>query len=402
LTAADWHECASPPSCEGEASPIDTCDAQPCRNRVSIVIEPEFVFASQTVLDRPADGLLIANQRLRWLFLLGQPSGEEARSSIARPTRSQTACPQTVICVVELPASRSASRIAHNQCKPAVPWFVPCPKAFPGGRTRVEAMSGGARDWSPLCPRIGKHMILTPPSHIAFGPACVVAVRYLRTIARIGSNPFEWHKPRLWRVPIMPSQLGLSQALCRPMHILWLPDDWILGPFLIPSEDTTRRANERMAMNPKLGKRRRPIGSSYLAANRCIAAPRPHTCPLPCLRSQSRLDEDPHRHLHMSDNIVPGQYRARQSASQPCDQGSPVCRHDQESPAASARINRLALLTPRATLQKQACVPRNPFLPEQRTYPLLTHFPRDGSPQRQRLLNRRCPRPRSRIMVHMH
>src|SRR6267378_4581764 len=54
----------------------------------------------------------------------------------------------------------------------------------------------------------------------------------------------------------------------------------------------------------------------------------------------------------------------------------------------------LALLIAEQTFQKQACVPRNAFLPEQRTYPLL-HFPKRRCPQCKRLFNRRCTRPRS-------
>src|SRR5437763_1235603 len=54
----------------------------------------------------------------------------------------------------------------------------------------------------------------------------------------------------------------------------------------------------------------------------------------------------------------------------------------------------LALLIAEQTLQKKACVPRNTFLPEQRTYPLL-NLPKRRRPQRKRLFNRRCLRPRS-------
>src|SRR6266852_3058077 len=54
----------------------------------------------------------------------------------------------------------------------------------------------------------------------------------------------------------------------------------------------------------------------------------------------------------------------------------------------------LALLFAEQTFQKKACVPRNTFLPEQRTYPLL-HLTKRRRPQRKRLFNRRCLRPRS-------
>src|SRR5271155_1111718 len=54
----------------------------------------------------------------------------------------------------------------------------------------------------------------------------------------------------------------------------------------------------------------------------------------------------------------------------------------------------LALLISEQAFQKQACIPRNTILIEQRTYPLLDLTKR-RRPQRKRLFNRRCLRPRS-------
>src|SRR5665213_650374 len=54
----------------------------------------------------------------------------------------------------------------------------------------------------------------------------------------------------------------------------------------------------------------------------------------------------------------------------------------------------LALLISEQTFQEQACIGRNTLLREQRTYPLLD-FSKRRRPQRKRLFNRRCPRPRS-------
>jgi hypothetical protein len=52
------------------------------------------------------------------------------------------------------------------------------------------------------------------------------------------------------------------------------------------------------------------------------------------------------------------------------------------------------LLISEQTFEKQACIPRNTFLIEQRTYPLLDLTKR-RRPQRKRLFKRRWPRPRS-------
>src|SRR6266851_5536571 len=54
----------------------------------------------------------------------------------------------------------------------------------------------------------------------------------------------------------------------------------------------------------------------------------------------------------------------------------------------------LALLISEQAFQEQAGIRRNALLSEQRTYPLLD-LPKRRRPQRKRLLNRRCPRPRS-------
>src|SRR4029077_19015914 len=54
----------------------------------------------------------------------------------------------------------------------------------------------------------------------------------------------------------------------------------------------------------------------------------------------------------------------------------------------------LALFISEQAFQKQSCILRNSLLPEQRTYPLLDLTKR-RRPQRKRLFNRRCLRPRS-------
>src|ERR1700674_5863386 len=54
----------------------------------------------------------------------------------------------------------------------------------------------------------------------------------------------------------------------------------------------------------------------------------------------------------------------------------------------------LAPLISRQAFQEQTCIRRNTLLREQRTYPLLDLSKR-RRPHRKRLLNRRCPRPRS-------
>ncbi len=59
----------------------------------------------------------------------------------------------------------------------------------------------------------------------------------------------------------------------------------------------------------------------------------------------------------------------------------------------SAHQTGLALLLSKQTFQKQTGILRNTLLPEQWTYPLLD-LPKRRRPQRKRLFNRRCLRPR--------
>src|SRR5665213_1981281 len=59
-----------------------------------------------------------------------------------------------------------------------------------------------------------------------------------------------------------------------------------------------------------------------------------------------------------------------------------------------AHPTRLAPLVPEQTFQEQTRIRRDTLLREQRTYPVL-NLPKRRRPQRKRLLNRRCTRPRS-------
>jgi len=67
----------------------------------------------------------------------------------------------------------------------------------------------------------------------------------------------------------------------------------------------------------------------------------------------------------MLDDIVAHGYRARHRHPNPCDQGSPVAAMDQDRQPPPRASNRSALLIAEQTFQKQACIPCNPFLPEQ-------------------------------------
>ena len=112
-----------------------------------VVIKPELILGSlKTVLDRPAmafDCDQRFNGRSCWA-----PGGEEGEVIICDATTDQqTACPQTVICAVELPGIEIGQFEIAPIMQPRSFGSVPCRQAFPVGRTpRRGDVRGGARD----------------------------------------------------------------------------------------------------------------------------------------------------------------------------------------------------------------------------------------------------------------
>src|SRR6266478_3716773 len=112
-----------------------------------VVIEPELVFGGlKTVLDRPAMAF-DRDQRFDGCSCRA-PSGEEGEVIICDTTTDQqAACPQTVICAVELPGIEIGYFAIAPIMQPRPFGSVPCRQAFPVGRTpRRGDVRGGARD----------------------------------------------------------------------------------------------------------------------------------------------------------------------------------------------------------------------------------------------------------------
>src|SRR5438309_11613113 len=112
-----------------------------------VVIEPELVFRGfKATLDRPSMAFDCGqrfNGRSCWA-----PSGEEGEVIIGDATTDQeTACPQTVICTVELPGLEIGQFEIAPIMQPRSFGSVPCRQAFPVGRTpRRGDVRSGARD----------------------------------------------------------------------------------------------------------------------------------------------------------------------------------------------------------------------------------------------------------------
>src|SRR5438094_10138075 len=95
----------------------------------------------------------------------------------------------------------------------------------------------------------------------------------------------------------------------------------------------------------------------------------------------------------MLDDIVPDDVAQGISVPIPATQDRLLPPWARIASRLRAHPTGLALLISEQTFQKQACIRRNTLLREQRTYPFLDLSKR-RRPQRKRLLNRRCLRPR--------
>src|SRR5436853_157852 len=111
-----------------------------------LALQLPFCFEVRPPLDRPAmafDCDQRFNGRSCWA-----PGGEEGEVIICDATTDQqTACPQTVICAVELPGIEIGQFEIAPIMQPRSFGSVPCRQAFPVGRTpRRRDVRSGARD----------------------------------------------------------------------------------------------------------------------------------------------------------------------------------------------------------------------------------------------------------------
>src|SRR6266853_2412058 len=176
---------------------------------------------------------------------------------------------------------------------------------------------------------------------------------------------------------------------CR--HVCGLQTIWIVRPFLWKIQ---RAIDERMAMTGNVGREDADLAVRNLAC-RTGVLPR-HTARRVALLEKAGLvdDEDGIVICQMLDDIVAHDIAQGIGIPIPATKDSLLPPWTRIASCLRPHPAGLALLITEQTFQKQACVPRNPFLPEQWTYPLLKLLKR-RSPQRKRLFNRRCLRPRS-------
>src|ERR1700694_4016751 len=195
---------------------------------------------------------------------------------------------------------------------------------------------------------------------------------------------------RLSRVRSFSSQVLVWSQSDIGRHICSFQTIRIVGPFL---RKIQRAIDERMTMARNVGSEDADLAVRNLAC-RTRVLPRHSARRFACLEKPGLVD---HQHCvvirQMLDDIVTHDIAQRIGVPIPATQ-------DRLLPPWAAIAGRLrapptclALLVPEQTFKKQARIRRNTFLREQRTYPLL-NFPKRRRPQRKRLLNRRCTRPR--------
>src|ERR1700682_1599102 len=196
---------------------------------------------------------------------------------------------------------------------------------------------------------------------------------------------------RLWHVRSLSLQaLVWSQSQHRG-HICGFQAIWIVGPFL---RKIQRTIDERMTVARNVGSEDPDLAVRDLARGTSVL-PRHSARRLTLLEKAGLVDhEDRIVIRQMPDDIIA--YDIAQSISIPIH-----ATQDRLLPPWAGIASRLrphptglALLISEQTFQEQTRIRRNTLLPEQRTYPLLD-VPKRRRPQRKRLLNRRCPCPRS-------
>src|SRR5258707_875333 len=354
-----------------------------------VVIEPELVFRGlKTVLDRPPMAF-DRHQRFdgcsRWT-----PGGEEGEIAIGdMTTDQQTACPQTLICAVEFFDLEIGQFEITPIMQPRSFGSGSCRQAFPVGRApRPGDVCGRAGDRSPLAAGL-KHMSAADPEYIAFACLAQLLFDIANTVDGVTSNPLEWYGRGYGACDHSRRKFWFGRKTDIGGHVCGFQAIRIVGPFL---RKIQRTVDERMTVARNVGSEDPDLAVRDLA---CGAGILPRNSARRLALLAGLVDhEDRIVIRQMLDDIIA--YDIAQGIRIPIH-----AAQDRLLPPGAGIASRLgahptslALLISEQAFQEQAGIRRNALLSEQRTYPLLD-LPKRRRPQRKRLLNRRCPRPRS-------
>src|SRR5271154_39739 len=227
--------------------------------------------------------------------------------------------------------------------------------------------------------------------HIAFACLAELLFDISDTVDRIASNPLEWDRRGYRACDHSRRKLWFGRKARVGGHVRGFQTIWIVGPFL---RKIQRAIDERMAMTRNIGGEYADLAVRNLAC-RTGVLPR-HAARRLALLEKAGLVDDEDRIVicQMLDDIAAHDIAQGIGIPIPATKDRLLPPWTRIASRLRAHPAGLALLIAEQTFQKQASVPRNPFLPEQWTYPLLNP-PKRRCPQRKRLFNRRCPRPRS-------
>src|SRR5258705_425033 len=264
-------------------------------------------------------------------------------------------------------------------------------QTLPVGRaSRPGDVFGLAGDRLPLAPGL-KHMTAADPEHVAFACPAEVLFEVANTVDGITGNPPEWYRRgyracdhsrrKLW--------FGCKAGIGR--HVGGFQAIWIVGPFL---RKIQRTIDECVTVARNVGDEDADLAVRDLA-RRTSVLPRHAARRLALLEKTGLVDHQDRIVIRQVLNgIVTYDVAQRIRVPIPATQDRLLPPWAGIAGRLRTHPTGLAPLISEQTFQEQTRIRRNTLLREQRTYPLLD-LPKRRRPQRKRLLNRRCPRPRS-------
>src|ERR1700741_4207395 len=211
------------------------------------------------------------------------------------------------------------------------------------------------------------------------------------TVDSITSNPLEWDRRGYGACNHARCKLWFGRKADTGRHICGFQTIWIVGPFL---RKIQRAIDERMTVARHVGGEDADLAVRDLAGG-TSALPRHPARSLAFLEKAGLVDHE-HRIVirQMLDDIIADDIAQTISIPIPATQDRLLPPRTGIAGCLRSHPTGLALLISEQAFQTQACLPPNPILIEQRTYPFL-ELPKRRRPQRKRLFNRRWRRPPS-------
>src|ERR1700704_195137 len=228
------------------------------------------------------------------------------------------------------------------------------------------------------------------PEDIAFACATQLLFDVTDTVDRIACNPLEWDRRGHGACDHSRRKLWFGRKASIGRHVCGFQAIRIVGPFL---RKIQRTIDESMTVTRNVGREDADLAVRDLARRTSVLTR--HAARRFALLEKAGLIDHEDRVIvrQMLDDIIADDIAQGIRIPIPATQDRLLPPWARIACGLSAHPTGLALLISKQTFQKKACILRNTLLPEQWTYPLLDLTKR-RRPQRKRLFNRRCLRPR--------